>query len=236
MRTIVTIFFLFIVSPFLLHAHNEKIYYEAFISNHPEKWKNLLDASEATTLSMSDKINKLQYLYGYIGWNIRENRKEEGIKYLREMEELLKTLSLPENEQCLFNSIVLSFGILLGTRNPVTNGRKVVKQIDKALAAPIPSSLAYIQKGNTYLNMPALFGGSRKKALEWFLRARQLLEKEDKTTRNWLYIHLLCTICETYQANEQPSEAEHYYLYIKQLEPNLFWLEENKKAVLKTGE
>lgn len=200
-------------------------FYKAFVTNDSYQWKQMLDQN------LSNKNNtpqNLEDLYGYIGWCIRDGRKEEAKKYLKVMEQLLKQSNLPASTSNLYQSIALSYGILLGTRNPMTNGPKILKTADKAIAEDPNSALAYIQEGNAYLNMPALFGGSKSKALSYFTQAEKLFEKSNNTAQNWLYLHLLCLISETYKDEGETAKAKAYYEKIKKLEPSLFWLQQQK--------
>lgn len=205
-------------------GQNDITYYEAFVHNQFDKWKELLDSNH----SKNDQITDLQYLYGYIGWCIREGRKEEGKIYLQKMESYLEDKTLSEFNYNLYKSIALSYGVLLGVRNPMINGPKILKYSDRALKADPTSAMACIQKGNTFLNMPAVFGGSRKKAVIWFQKARKLFEEKGDISQNWLYLHLLCSIIEVCEAEGEKKMAEAYYQKIRLLEPELFWLKKNK--------
>lgn len=207
-----------------LFGQNDISYYNAFVHNQPAKWKESLDGN----LARNDKITDLQYLYGYIGWCIRENMKEEGKIYLQKMESLLDDTTLSEFNHNLYKSIALSYGVLLGVRNPMINGPKILKYSERALKADPTSAMAHIQKGNTFLNMPAVFGGSRKKAIVWFQKAQKLLEEKGNISQNWLYLHLLCSISETYEAEGEKKLADAYYKKILLLEPDFFWLKRNK--------
>lgn len=208
-------------------AAQKEEFYQAFVTNNPDTWRQLLDQSLSNSYSSQNTLQNLEYLYGYIGWCIRDQRKEEAKKYLKIMEKLLdQNLSPFANN--LYRSITLSYGILLGTRNPVINGPKIIKTVNKAIDEDASSPLGYIQKGNAYLNMPAVFGGSKSKALSFFIQAEKIFETTNNLTQNWLYLHLLCLISETYKQSNKTAMANNYYEKIKKLEPSLFWLRQQE--------
>ena len=73
--------------------------------------------------------------------------------------------------------------------------------------------------------MPAIFGGSKNVALEYFQKAEQLMEMNNKILmQDWNYLSLLSMIALTYEELKQFGEAKKYYEKILKTEPGFQWV------------
>jgi len=90
--------------------------------------------------------------------------------------------------------------------------------------------MGYIQYGNSQFYMPPIFGGSKKEAVEHFIKAEKLMEKDkSKTENDWNYLSLLALIGQSYFAMEDYTNAKIYYDKALTVEPNFLWV---KKELL----
>ena len=194
-----------------------------------DRWKDIVDRMEA----IPDKNNELlleivNYQYGYIGYCIEFEKKDDARKYLRDASGNIEILEERNYKPALINaykSAIYGFRISL---NPITapvNGPKSLNYARIALEMDPDNFFCYIQNGNVQLNMPSAFGGSKEKALEDFLKAKQILEKDPgSVTENWNYMSLLILIGKTYIALEDYSSAKKVYEGILRTEPGFVYV------------
>jgi tetratricopeptide (TPR) repeat protein len=85
----------------------------------------------------------------------------------------------------------------------------------------------YIQYGNSQFYMPAVFGGSKKVALQYFKTAEKLMESDqEKIKENWNYLNLLAFIAITYTEINDYAMAKAYYDKILKIEPDFLWVKD----------
>ncbi|MEG1585554.1 MAG: hypothetical protein RR346_01625 [Bacteroidales bacterium] len=217
------------LSGITVYSQTDNRFYTAFIQNNPTKWKEAMTTC-IPAKSPQEKLLRMEYLYGYIGWCIRDQNKPEGAYYLDLFKKYLKDDILPEYYQQLYLSIAYGYGILLDTEKAMSAGPKSLRAINKAIDLDPENPLGYIQKGNVMLKMPSIFGGSAHKALKYFAKAESLMEKKkNQPIQSWIYLHLLCTMSDLYQQENQCDIAKKYYNKIQAIEPELFWLKNFEK-------
>ena len=70
-----------------------------------------------------------------------------------------------------------------------------------------------------------MFGGSKTKAIHYYLKAQEIMENSPKyTTKNWNYLNLLVTIAQAYQKTDNLNKAKAYYEKILNIEPEFAWV------------
>lgn len=212
--------------------------YSAYINNRMDQWKNVIERMEA----LPDKTNELllelvNYQYGYIGYCIGFDKKDEARKYLEAAKKNLEILNKNRYKQSLINAYKSAFyGFRIGL-SPVTapvNGMRSIDCAREAVKIDPGNYFGYIQYGNIQFYMPKSFGGSKKEALEYYLKARTLLEKEpDYNSSNWNYMSLLIVIGQTYTYLKDYPSARDIYEYILKLEPEFSYVKDDLYPKLK---
>ena len=85
--------------------------------------------------------------------------------------------------------------------------------------------MGYIQYGNSQFYMPPIFGGSKKEALEYFLKAEKLMEKDKTKIKNdWNYLSLLALIGQSYVVMEEYQKAKFYFEKALAAEPEYLFI------------
>ena len=74
--------------------------------------------------------------------------------------------------------------------------------------------------------MPAVFGGSKKKAIEYYLKAEKLMTVGD-VKNDWNYLSTLTLIAGAYEELGNYEKAETYYLKILSISPQFTWVKNN---------
>lgn len=210
--------------------------YNAYISNRMDLWKKVIDVMHGENLSNDVLAELINYQYGYIGYCIGFDKKDEARKYLNLAEKNLGILEKGNYNLSMIKAYKCAFyGFRLGL-NKITapvNGLKSLENAKSALAIDSINYFAWIQYGNVQFYMPAAFGGSKKEGIEYFLKAKRMMEMHpDDLINNWNYLSLLVLIGQSYTyINDMPSAKEVYesilerepaFLYVKnELYPGL---------------
>ncbi len=210
--------------------------YNAYITNRMDLWKKVIDVMQGDNFKNDALAELINYQYGYIGYCIGFEKKDEARKYLNLAERNLEILEKGKYDPSMIKAYKCAFyGFRLGLNKftaPV-NGLKSLENAKSALAIDSTNYFAWIQYGNVQFYMPATFGGSKKEGIEYFLKAKKIMEKHpDELINNWNYLSLLVLIGQSYTyINDTPSakrvyesilEREPAFLYVKnELYPEL---------------
>jgi hypothetical protein len=203
--------------------------YSAFINNHMQLWKNVID--QMNTVKNKDTgfmIELLNYQYGYIAWCIGNNKNDEARIYLMQAEENFTVLPKNDHYQSIVNAYKAAFyGYRIGLNRLYASyyGLKSIDCAKLALKLDKENPLAHIQRANIEFYMPSVFGGSKSEALIYYLQAKELMEKnKNDLFQDWNYLNLLTIIAQTYSSIKDYKTAEVYYIKILSIEPGFSWV------------
>jgi hypothetical protein len=194
-----------------------------------ELWKNVIDRMDTVTNKNNSTLLELvNYQYGYIGYCLGYDKKEEAKKYLDLATENIELLEKKKYHPAILNaykSAFYSYKISLDKILAPVLGMKSIESARSAIELDEENYFGYIQSGNIQFYMPSSFGGSKKDALEYFLKAKELIEKNpDDTVENWNYLSLLVIIGQSYYyLNDYPA-AKKVYENILRLEPGFLYV------------
>lgn len=205
--------------------------YKAYIINRMDAWKTIIDRLESGKPQNSEEILELvNYQYGYIGYCIGFKKREEAKKYLELAErniEILQKRNYKPSDIHSYKSAFYGFKIGLNKLTAPVNGMRSLDHGKTALEMDKENYFAYIQYGNIQFYMPAAFGGSKKEGIEYFMKARQMLERNPSDlTDNWNYLSLLVIIGQSYTYINDLSSAKAVYENILNLEPDFLYVKE----------
>jgi len=192
-------------------------------------WKSVIDQLN----DQPDKPNELRlellnYQYGYIGWCLGNNRKDEALIYLKLAEENVKSLEAKKYDLSLINgykSALYGFRIALSKFSAPFNGPKSSDCAKKAVLIDPNQPFGYIQLGNVKFHSPSLMGGSKTEAIGYYLKAKAMMEKKDREIQgDWNYLSLLVTIASAYESIDDNKKAKLMYEEILKFEPGFTWV------------
>ncbi|MCX6262504.1 MAG: hypothetical protein NTY95_17020 [Bacteroidia bacterium] len=212
-------------------SYRSEIYF-AYIHNRMNLWKNVIVQMDA----IPDKSNELllelvNYQYGYIGYCIGFDKKEEAKKHLVLAQRNVEILEKRKNKLSVINSYKGAFyGFRIGL-NPVSapvNGFKSIDCAKRALKLDPAHYFGYVQYGNMKFYMPSALGGSKKEALEYYLKAKDIVEKDPEfISGNWNYMSLLVVIGQTYTYLKDYASAQKVYDNILKIEPGFLYVKDD---------
>lgn len=224
-----TLFILFLFGLMSINASNKTEIYKAFISNDMSLWKKTIDEMHQQKSKTNDfRLELLNYQYGYIAWCIG-NKKSELAEFYIDLGE--KNIHLLE-KTAAYNSLVNSyksafFGYRIGLNKLKAPfiGPKSVECAKLAIKLDAKNPYGYIQYANSQFYMPPVFGGSKKIALDYFTKARILMERnQSKIIQDWNYLSLLTMIAKSYSELKDFNNAKLYCEKILKVEPDFLWV------------
>ncbi|HPE39641.1 MAG TPA: tetratricopeptide repeat protein [Bacteroidales bacterium] len=195
-------------------------------------WKVTMDQMLHVKTQTTDfKFELLNYLYGYIGWCIGNERKPEARKYLDiaenmalELEQKKQNLSLVNAYQGAFNG----YNIALAPYKVIFFGSRSIKHVEKAIQLDKKNYFGYLQMGNIEYYKPPRFGGDKYKSINYYGQAKALIENDYfKSKNDWNYLNILVSIAKSYTALGKYEEAKKYYEATLKIEPQFTWVKNN---------
>lgn len=206
--------------------------YSAYINNKMVLWKNVIDRMDSVPAKSNEMLLELiNYQYGYIGYCIEFDQKEEAKEYLDLAQINVGILEKYNYNLSAVNSYKAAFYGFRIELNPLSapvNGFKSIDCAKSALKLDPEYYLGYIQYGNLKFHMPPAFGGSKKEALEHYLKAREIMEKDPESVHeNWNYMSLLIIIAQSYASMKDYTSARKVFERILELEPGFIYVKDD---------
>jgi tetratricopeptide (TPR) repeat protein len=222
------ILLLFITSLYLSGQYRSEVY-NAYIFDRMEQWKSVIDRMETVSNKNNEFIQELvNYQYGYIGYCIEFKKTEDAKKYYNQANENVEKLEKSGYNISTINSYKAAlYGIRISFNklSAPFNGPKSLNYAETALKQDSSNYLANIQYGNALSNMPEAFGGSKSEALKYYLRAKQIFERNPALiSQNWNYMNLMILIGRTYSDLKDYSSAKFVYEIILAREPDFIYV------------
>lgn len=243
MNSVLIVLFLYF-SPAILQQTSETVnftprqkIYSYYISNRMQDWKLFIDKMAAkSNQSASEKLELLEYQYGYIAWCIGVERDEEAAEYLKKAWKIAEQLEKQKyrlSSVYAYKAAFYGYEIGLGPWIAPVYGPKSMNHAKKAIEANADDPIGYIQLGNMQFYMPAAFGGSKTEAINYYRKAILMIENKKNTKGNWMYLSLLATLGQAYEIVGKQSEAEQIYRKALATEPDFLYVSKELLPKLK---
>lgn len=185
--------------------------YSFFLADDLMKWgPEITGYSQMKNLTLDDKLELCNYLYGFLSVAVEKEGKEVverwfslWIQYLSELEKAGTALSTT----LVYRSALAAYKTMLYPGKAVTYAVQSMKLVDQALEADAENPLAVGLKGNMKFYTPAIIGGSKREAVEYYSRAVAILEHECLPVYRWNYTALQLCLVEGYEKTNQLDKA-----------------------------
>lgn len=212
-----------------IYASNKTEIYKAYISNDMNLWKRTIDEmNQQKSKSNNFRLELLNYQYGYIAWCIGNKKNEIAESYIELGEKNIQVLEKTGSYASAVNAYKSAFyGYKIGLNKLKAPfiGPKSVDCAKLAMKQDTNNPYGYIQYGNSQFYMPAAFGGSKKLALDYYLKAKNLMERNPKEAiEDWNYLSLLSMIAKAYTELNDFKQAKTCYEKILKIEPDFLWV------------
>lgn len=207
----------------------EKIY-RAYVDQKMEMWDEAITILEAQYKNSGSKDILYELIlarYGYIGYNLGINNKEEARQHISLAEKHIDKLTDSrkyESSAYALQAALYAYRISMSPLMAVFWGRKTMNLIGKAIETDSLNPSAWIEHGNAMFYAPAALGGSKEEAIESYRRAVDLLEKKMPDIHRWLYLNTLVALAKSYQETGNSKMARLTYLKALDFEPEFKWV------------
>ncbi len=208
----------------------QKAFYQACVQNNPELWISNIKTLETDYQSSQDldllyEITNAYYgLAGtYIGNKMPEKAEETINKTLDNIALLIKEKKDSPEVHALQAGIYgmqMSFSPMSG----MTLGPKATKHLNKSLKLDADNPKGNYQMGGSYYYTPAMFGGSTKKAIEYYKKAVEAFEAKGELTNNWEYLTAITWLGIAYKEYEDLEKAKVTFEKALNFEPDHNWV------------
>jgi len=228
-RLIIT-FFLFSLAPEVFaESPYKKTIYNAFINREMYKWGTVIHTIETYNppATIDQKLELIDYYYGYIGYLISKKQYETAEKLLIKGEKMVdQVLKVsPKNATAYsYKGSFIGYRIGISKFKAVYLGSESSDNVNKAYELDPHNVQAIIDKGNILYYSPKIFGGDKEEALKFYLKGAKQIEINKGTYQNWTYLNLLTIIALAYEKTDQPKLAKLTYEKILRQEPNFYWV------------
>lgn len=227
--------FVILLSLHVLQAQDyQSAIYQAYLHEKMDTWKALMEQMEEEYARTTDPdllYDLLEAEYGYMGWLTSWKRKKEAEELLKSAERhmaLLSQLGLENARVLCLKGAFYGFQIMLDPLKAPSLGKKSMEANEKAMKLDPKEPQVWLEKANIDYYRPAIFGGSRRKAVPSYERAVELFESSPERTReNWVYMNCMAGLGIAYENTRKYSEAGRIYRKILELEPSFKWVKED---------
>lgn len=212
--------------------------YNVYIGNNMPGWKIIIDKMNKEKNTDSQfTLELLNYQYGYIAFCIGSKNESEAKSYLElayKNLEILESKNYKPSEISAYKSAFYGFELGLNMLKAPVIGPKSIKYAKLAMQQDSQNPMGYIQYGNSQFYMPSIFGGSKTEAVDYFLKAEKLMEKDKLKIKNdWNYLSLLALIGQSYVAMKEYRKAEIYFEKALAAEPEYLFVKIDLLPALK---
>jgi tetratricopeptide (TPR) repeat protein len=210
----------------------KKTLYNLFINREMFKWGAVINTMEKMNppVTVDQKLELVSYYYGFIGHMMGKKQYDVVEEYLKKAEDLnnqVLRLSPKNATACSYKGAFMGFHIGLNKLKSVYLGPESRVLMNKAIKLDPNNVTALINKGNVYFYAPGLLGGDKEDAVDLFLKAEKLMEKNKDTDHNWVYLITLTTLAKSYEKLDQLQNAKITYEKALKNEPNYHWVKDD---------
>lgn len=230
---------LFFLSGVQLHAQTaEKLKYEAYIQKDHTKWLKAAQYIEKNT-DVSKTENLLELIHCYYAYTsalIAKRMRNDAAESIQKGESLVNSLLKKEPNNALalnYRADFLGYEIALNKFKAFSVGKACMDNYKRAYELAPNDIQILFDKANSLYYPPKMFGGNKKEALKYIQKAISILEKQNKTRNNWIYLQLLVLEGHSYELLGNDPSAEKSYLKILKIEPNFLTVRDDLYPKLK---
>ncbi|MCC8145085.1 MAG: hypothetical protein LIO93_01320 [Bacteroidales bacterium] len=213
--------------------------YKAYISGNRNKWVEIIQEMEKSSLSstVEEKLELLNYYYGYIGYLIGNKEKSSAKKYLDKakttVDDVLK--KDPSNATALaYKGTFIAYRMTIDKIRIPVLGPQSMKYIKKAYEKDPDNIQALADMGNMLYHAPSLFGGDKEKGISYIKKAISRIEETGKVRNNWNYLNLMVLQSRYTEEIGDLKTAMDIYEKILTVEPEFVWVRDELYPQIKT--
>ncbi len=207
----------------------QNLIYRSYVEDRMPLWESTLETMEFEySLKPDDALlyDVLLAQYGLIGYYLGTDNKSKVRSTLNNAEEYLEKLeNTPGYEAAsrLFRASFYAYHIALRPWRSVQLGIASERLINEALELRDDYPRGYLEKANMLYFAPAIFGGSKKRSIEYYSQAVSLFEKNMQNNHRWLYLSTLVSLANAYESTGDLRAAIATLEKALEFEPGFKW-------------
>ena len=227
---VIIIVLLTVQSGFGQNRYRDTIY-KAYSRGRMDVWYTLMLECEKNVdfSNVEQQMELVNLYYGYTAWAVGAEKYDSAEIYIHKSEDIIDKLldQSPKNATLMaYRGAFIAFEIAISNVKAIFLGPKSMKFINASLELDSESIQGNIEKGNSMYYRPAVFGGDKTEAIEYYIRAIKGFERQGLVINNWMYINTMTALGQAYEATDQIQLAKICYEKIISIIPNFMWVEE----------
>ena len=167
--------------------YNDSALYSAYKAEDMSLWGRYIESVDFSTASLTERQRCLNYEYGYVAAAIDLGYDDADIALVR-FEQHIDALasSLPLATLLSYRSALCAYKAKVGQAF-VFNAVRSMRLAQQACRNDSLNPLALTLQGNVFFYAPSFVGGSKQRALTYFVRASRIYEERGDTVFSWNY-------------------------------------------------
>ncbi len=210
----------------------QNLIYRSYVEDRMSLWESTLETMEFEySLRPDDALlyDILLSQYGLIGYYLGSDRKTEGRSLLNKAEKYLEILeNAPGYDAAsrLFRAAFYAYHMAIRPWRSVQLGIASERLINEAIELRTDYPRGYLEKGNMLYFAPAIFGGSKKRSIEYYSQAVSLFEQNIQNNHRWLYLSTLVSLANAHEGTGDITAAKATLEKALEFEPGFKWVKE----------
>lgn len=210
---------------FALAQYSDEQMYEAYLSGDVSLWGDYIAHCVWDSLDDTERTRLINYEYGYIP--VQADKKDPQCRqlldnYKRHLEAHKSVL--PPSLYTAYTSSAHAYEYLLDKSKLLSEGLQSFKKAKRSVELNPHDPIALSLMGNVSFYAPSLFGGSKKKAMEMFLEAEQIMSNDSAFRYMWNYPALQLCIAQCYEKRGDKHKAIQQCKRIVERHPHFLYV------------
>ena len=204
--------------------------YSSYISGDMDRWERSMKGAADPGRNAEALYEYALAHYGFIGFCMAKDDKGKARDYLEKTRVLsarLIELRPADPRFVALEGALYGFQMAFKPHLMPVIGPKSLKTVNLALELGPAIPQALIESGNKDWFMPAVFGGSKERAMKQYEAAISIMGKDEYFTReNWYFLNSQMILAGWYEEMGLNNRARGMYLKIIGIEPEFEWVRE----------
>ena len=204
----VGLFILLFVSRLCFAQFTDKQLYEGYLTQDLTSWREYVSTADWENMTAAERTRLINYEYGLVPVEIdrgSSNSRSLLDTYKAHIEAHKGTLT--SSQYAAYMSAAHAYEYLLDKSSLLSEGLVAFRLATKAVEEDPANPVALSLKGNVDFYAPAIFGGSKKKALKLFLEAEKIMRHDVAFRYLWNYPALQLCIAQCYEKTDRIKKA-----------------------------
>ena len=203
----------------------------SYLQSQMDRWPALIEQlNRQKRPNDFDRIFTLcEAQYGYTGYLLSGKHKKEAQQRIGQTMRVLNQaiIQFPDSAKLYtIKAALIGYQIGLKPLKAPWLGPKSQDNIEQAKKLNPQEPRVWFEEGNSYFFRPAIFGGSRKTAIQQYERAWKLMNAESDAKQTWFYFYVGAWLGNAYLEDNRKKEANNLFKELLNEAPDFRWVKE----------